>query len=63
MIKQSNDAKMERLSKIAQEATEQSWGWRVPAVSFVTHVTDWIAGETLVVFDKTDTLSLSYRHT
>lgn len=38
VIKQDNVAKMERLAKIAQEATEQSWGWRVPDISFVTDI-------------------------
>lgn len=52
VIKQNNDAKMERLSKIAQEATEQSWSWRVPNISFVNDIVSWIADDELIVFDK-----------
>ena len=60
VIKQNNEAKMERLRKIAQEATEQSWGWRVPSVSFVQDIGLSIGTDSLIVFDKGEDISNLY---
>ncbi len=60
VIKQNNDAKMERLAKIAQEATEQSWGWRVPSISFVQGIGSSIGADALIVFDKGEDISNLY---
>lgn len=51
IIKQHNDAKMLRIQKIVQEAVEQSWGWRLPKLSFVTDIASCVVNQPSVIFD------------
>lgn len=54
VLREVNPNKVLRIQKIMQEAVEQSWGWRLPELSFVTDV-DWKISDPVVVFDIADT--------
>jgi RsmE family RNA methyltransferase len=47
-----NDRKIMRLSKIAREAVEQSYGWFLPQIDFVDSLESILEKSNLVVFDK-----------
>jgi len=53
VLRQVNANKVLRIQKIMQEAVEQSWGWKLPELSFVTDI-DWNVSDPVVVFDIAD---------
>ena len=54
VLREVNPNKVLRIQKIMQEAVEQSWGWTLPELSFVTDM-DWTVSDHVVVFDIADT--------
>ena len=52
VIKQRNEKKAERLRKIAQEATEQSRGIRIPKITRCEKVKEAYEGKEVIVFDR-----------
>lgn len=38
--------------KIAREAVEQSWGRRMPHISFLKNISDFVKNKKIIVFDK-----------
>lgn len=59
VIKSWNSNKEERLVKIAREAVEQSWGWNMPIITFMSNIKEALKDKTVIVFDKTDAVTLS----
>jgi len=55
IIKVSNKNKMLRLEKIAKEAMEQSWWWKLPKISFEKTIWEIIRNEKIIIFDKKNT--------
>ena len=51
IIKEKNINKRERIKKISQEATEQSWNRILPKVGFLTDISKLIADTAVTVFD------------
>ena len=54
VIKTWNTNKEERLMKIAREAVEQSWGRKLPTITFTSNIKEKLQKCDVVVFDKTD---------
>jgi len=52
VIKIWNANKEERLLKIAREAVEQSRGWAMPKIEFVTDIKEILSNKNVLVFDK-----------
>jgi 16S rRNA U1498 N3-methylase RsmE len=46
------EKKLERLSKIALEATEQSYGYVVSSISFVTNITEYIKNSSVYILHQ-----------
>lgn len=51
VIKEKNSNKWQRLLKISQEATEQSWSWVEPNVEFITDISALLPGSDVTIFD------------
>ncbi len=52
VIKVWNSKKQERLGKIIREAVEQSRGWKLPNVEFMSKPREYLKEEKIVIFDK-----------
>ena len=54
IIKDKNTNKRSRLQKIIREATEQSWNWVLPELSFVTDISTYLQDKKVVILDKSE---------
>jgi 16S rRNA (uracil1498-N3)-methyltransferase len=52
VVKVWNPNKEERLLKISKEAVEQSRGWKLPTVTFMSDIHERLQNNKLIVFDK-----------
>ena len=55
VLRKGNDNKTVRMQKIIREAVEQSWGWHIPELSFMTDK-DFLMEEKVIIFDKQEDL-------
>lgn len=52
IIKTRNTNKEQRLEKIIKEASEQSWNWFLPKISFQEKPENIIQNQSIIIFDK-----------